>query len=104
LFRTRPSAEWLDLLERAGIPCGPVNDVAAALADPQTLARDGIVAYEHPTLGTVRQVATPLRVGDEPKPARRAPLRGEHTEQVLASLCGYSAERIGQLRAAGAFG
>lgn len=104
VFRTRPSDEWLAALEAAGIPCGPVNDVAAALADPQTIAREGVVGYEHPTLGTVRQVATPLRVGDEPKPNRRAPFRGEHTEQVLREVCGYSAERIAELRESGAFG
>jgi crotonobetainyl-CoA:carnitine CoA-transferase CaiB-like acyl-CoA transferase len=104
LFRTRGSVEWLSVLEAAGIPCGPVNDVAAALADPQTVARGGVVEYEHPNLGTVRQVATPLRVGDEPTPSRRAPFRGEHTEQVLRELCGYSDERIAELRAEGAFG
>ena len=104
LFRARPSAEWLRLLTAAGVPCGPVNDVATALADPQVGARDGIVSYEHPTLGAVRQVATPLRLGDEPAPVARAPLRGEHTEAVLAELCGYGAERIAELRAAGAFG
>lgn len=104
VFRCRSSAEWLALLEQADIPCGPVNDVAAALADPQTVARQGVVAYDHPTLGQVRQVATPLRVGDEPNPNRRAPFRGEHTDQVLTELCGYGAERIAELRAAGAFG
>ena len=104
LFRGRTSAEWLDVLEQADVPCGPVNDVAAALADPQTVARAGVVGYDHPSLGEVRQVVTPLRVGDEPPPLRRAPLRGEHTEQVLADLCGYSVERIAELRTAGVFG
>jgi crotonobetainyl-CoA:carnitine CoA-transferase CaiB-like acyl-CoA transferase len=104
LFRARPSAEWLARLTAAGVPCGPVNDVATALVDPQVLARDGVLAYDHPTLGPVRQVATPLRLGDEPGPARRAPFRGEHTESVLAELCGYTPERLAELRAAGAFG
>jgi crotonobetainyl-CoA:carnitine CoA-transferase CaiB-like acyl-CoA transferase len=104
VFRGRSSAEWLELLEHADIPCGPVNDVAAALADAQTVAREAVVAYDHPALGEVRQVATPLRVGDDPPPVRRAPLRGEHTEQLLSELCGYSAERIVDLREAGVFG
>jgi crotonobetainyl-CoA:carnitine CoA-transferase CaiB-like acyl-CoA transferase len=103
-FRTRPSAEWLARLGAGGVPCGPVNDVAAALDDRQVAARAGLVSYEHPALGAVRQVATPLRVGPEPKPVRRAPFRGEHTEPVLAGLCGYTPERIAELRAAGAFG
>ena len=103
-FRGRTSAEWLELLERAGVPCGPVNDVAAALADPQTAARGGVVGYRHPRLGDVRQVATPLRLSGDPPPVRRAPFRGEHTEQVLTDVCGYTPERIAELRAAGAFG
>ena len=81
-----------------------MNDVAEALAEPQVAARDGLVEIEHPRLGTVRQVATPLRVGEEEKPARRAPFRGEHTEQVLVELCGYSPERVRELAAAGALG
>jgi crotonobetainyl-CoA:carnitine CoA-transferase CaiB-like acyl-CoA transferase len=104
LFRDRPSAEWLRRLTAAGVPCGPVNDVESALADRQVLARDGVIAYDHPILGHVRQVATPLRLGDEPAPAHRAPFRGEHTDAVLAELCGYGPERLAELRAAGAFG
>jgi crotonobetainyl-CoA:carnitine CoA-transferase CaiB-like acyl-CoA transferase len=52
----------------------------------------------------VRQVATPLRVGEEQKPARRAPFRGEHTEHVLIDLCGYTPERVRELAEAGALG
>jgi crotonobetainyl-CoA:carnitine CoA-transferase CaiB-like acyl-CoA transferase len=103
-FRARTTAEWVAQLVPAGVPCAPVNDVAAALADPQVAARDGIVEYEHPALGTVRQPATPLRIEGEPAPARRAPRRGEHTDDVLRELCGYDDARIGALRAAGAFG
>lgn len=104
VFRSRVSAEWLALLSAAGVPCGPVNDVAAALADPQVVAREGVVAYQHPTLGTVRQVASPLRLSGESVGPARGPLRGEHTEQVLVELCGYSLERVGALRTDGAFG
>jgi crotonobetainyl-CoA:carnitine CoA-transferase CaiB-like acyl-CoA transferase len=103
-FGKRPTAEWVRELNAAGVPCGPVNDVAAALADPQVAARDAIVEYEHPELGRVRQAASPLRVGDERRAAARAPYRGEHTEQVLRDLCGYSGERIRALADAGAFG
>jgi crotonobetainyl-CoA:carnitine CoA-transferase CaiB-like acyl-CoA transferase len=86
------------------VPNARVNDVAEALAEPQVAARDGIVETEHPRLGTVRQVATPLRVGEEEKPARRAPFRGEHTEQVLVELCGYTPERVCELADAGVLG
>lgn len=102
-FAKRTAAEWLELLAAAGVPSAPVNDVAAALEDPQVQARAAIAQYDHATLGTVRQVASPLRLGDEPR-VERAPFRGEHTESVLAEVCGYSPERIEELAAAGVFG
>jgi crotonobetainyl-CoA:carnitine CoA-transferase CaiB-like acyl-CoA transferase len=103
-FRERGTDEWLETLSAAGVPNARVNDVAEALADPQVAARGGLVEIEHPRLGAVRQVATPLRVGEEEKPARRAPFRGEDTERVLVDLCGYTPERVRRLAAAGAFG
>ena len=102
-FAERTSADWLALLAEAGVPSAPVNDVAAALDDPQVHARTGIVETDHPALGAVRQLASPLRLGDE-LPMRRAPFRGEHTESVLAAVCGYPPERVRELAAAGVFG
>ena len=100
----RTTAEWLELLADAGVPCAPVNTVAAALEDPQARARGAVVEFQHPTLGSVRQVASPLRLSDAERPLRRAPRRGEHTEQVLAELCGYDEENVRRLREAGVFG
>lgn len=96
-FVQRTTAEWVEILSSAGVPVAPVNDVSQALQDPQVAARDGLVEFEHPRLGTVRQVATPLRVGEEPKPVRRAPLLGEHTREVLQSVCGYSSADVDRL-------
>jgi crotonobetainyl-CoA:carnitine CoA-transferase CaiB-like acyl-CoA transferase len=104
VFRSRSTAEWIDVLAAAGVPCGPVNDVESALADPQAAARGAVVEVDHPRFGTVRQAATPLRVGDEPAPLERAPFRGEHTEEVLIGLCGYSAARVRVLEDEGVFG
>jgi len=84
-FAGRASAEWLEQLAAAGVPSAAVNDVTAALEDPQVQARGGIVEADHPVLGTVRQVASPLRLGDDPR-VERAPFRGEHTESVLAEV------------------
>jgi crotonobetainyl-CoA:carnitine CoA-transferase CaiB-like acyl-CoA transferase len=75
-FRTRPSAEWLETLRAAGVPCSPVNGVLDAVEEAR------IVEYEHPTLGTVRQVASPLRLSDAEPPVARAPFRGEHDGEV----------------------
>ena len=63
-----------------------------------------LVEYEHPRLGSVRQVASPLRLSDAEPPARPAPARGEHTESVLVELCGYPAGRVQELADAGVFG
>jgi crotonobetainyl-CoA:carnitine CoA-transferase CaiB-like acyl-CoA transferase len=104
VFASRPSDHWVSLLVEAGVPVGKVNDVTEALEDPQTVARDAVVEYEHPNLGTVRQAATPLRLsGDLPEP-KRAPFLGEHTEPLLRELLGYSGEQTAALREAGAFG
>ena len=59
---------------------------------------------DHPRFGTVRQIATPLRLSDTTPPLRRAPARGEDTTVVLAEVAGYDAERIGDLARAGVFG
>jgi len=75
-FRARPSAEWLEVLREAGVPSAAVNDVLGAVGEAR------IVEYEHPTLGTVRQVASPLRLSDAEPPVGRAPFRGEHDGEV----------------------
>ncbi|HZO62225.1 MAG TPA: CoA transferase [Gaiellaceae bacterium] len=98
VFRGRTSEEWLGVLGEAGVPCSPVNDVAAAIEEAP------LVGYEHSRLGAVRQVGSPLRLSGPEPPVRPAPARGEHTEQVLVELCGYEPERVRGLAAAGVFG
>ena len=108
VFATRTAAEWIGALVAAGVPASAVNTVEEALADPQTLAREDVVEHEHPTLGTVRSIRTPLRLADGverlERAPRRGPFRGEHTEQVLVELCGYASERVRELADAGVFG
>ncbi|MFI7631742.1 CaiB/BaiF CoA transferase family protein [Microbispora rosea] len=100
VFATGTSEHWLGLLRSAGVPCGPVNTVAQALRDPHTVARGMVVETEHPYFGTVRQVASPLRVGAEQRAHARAPRRDEDVGYVLGEVLGYDAERIERLRAA----
>ena len=105
VFEEHSSEEWLETLAEAGVPSGPVYDVPTALADPQAAARGAVVEIEHPALGPVRQVASPLRVNieQEPFPLERGPFRGEHTDEVLRDVCGYDDDRIAALRRSDAF-
>jgi crotonobetainyl-CoA:carnitine CoA-transferase CaiB-like acyl-CoA transferase len=103
-LKSRGSVEWLELFNKAGVPSGPVNTVAEALADPQTVAREMVVRTEHPRFGTVEQVASPVRVGGERPEYRRAPLRNEDAERILTGVLGYDSERVRELTKADAFG
>jgi crotonobetainyl-CoA:carnitine CoA-transferase CaiB-like acyl-CoA transferase len=103
-FGARTTAEWQAILSEAGVPHGPVYEVGEALEDEQALAREDVVEVEHPELGTVRQIASPLRLSGDPNPLTRGPYRGEHTDELLRDVCGYSDEEIATLRADGAFG
>ena len=103
-FAKRTTAEWIALLEEAGVPCSAVNTVAEALAEPHAAARGSVVETEHPEFGTVRSMASAVRVGEPMTNHRRAPALGEHTRSVLGELCGYSSDKIDGLIAAGAVG
>jgi crotonobetainyl-CoA:carnitine CoA-transferase CaiB-like acyl-CoA transferase len=103
-LRTETTAHWLERIGGAGVPCAPVNSVEQAFADPQTAARELVLEYEHPEFGTVRQPASPIRVGSERPPARRAPTRNEDADRILRDLLGYDDARVAELQEAGAFG
>jgi crotonobetainyl-CoA:carnitine CoA-transferase CaiB-like acyl-CoA transferase len=91
-FQQEPAAGWLEKFAAAEIPAGPINTVAEALNDKQTSARGLIVQLEHPTIGTAKSIANPIRFSRTPVSYRLPPpLLGEHTRQILHSL-GYSAE------------
>jgi crotonobetainyl-CoA:carnitine CoA-transferase CaiB-like acyl-CoA transferase len=103
-FLGRTTGEWIEALTAAGVPCGPVNSVGQALSDPLVVERNLIVETEHPSLGTVRQLAGVVRVGRSGPVHRRGPVLGEHTGQVLHQLLGVDAARLEELARAGAFG
>ncbi len=84
-----PCAFWLERLEQAGIPSGPINDYRQAFADPQVRARQMLIEIDHPTRGRVLATGSPLKMSETPPlVSRRAPLLGEHTEAILREL-GY---------------
>ena len=98
----QPVTHWTDRLSRAGVPCGPVNDVEQVFADPQVRHRGLRVEVEHPVSGTLPLLASPLRLSETPVDYRLAPpLLGEHTDAVLSELLGMGPGEIEQLRQAG---
>ena len=101
-FRTKPAKYWLDALEDKGVPCGPVNDMLQALADPQTLAREMVVEVEHSALGPVKTLGLPVKFSATPGKVRTgAPLYGEHTREVLYA-CGFDDQQIERFEKEGA--
>ncbi len=101
IVRAKPADDWLSELRAAGVPCGRINTVAEALGDPHVIERGFIIELEHPALGPIKSLATPIHLADTPLVYRRHPPRlGEHSDEVAAEL-GYSEAEIAQLRAAG---
>ena len=100
VMASRTTQQWLDGL-RGRVPCAPVNTVRQALEDPQVLAREMIVEVEHPEWGTLRQTASPYRVGAD-LDHQPGPALGADTDAVLAELCGYTPDEIAALRSSGA--
>ncbi|GAA4368157.1 CoA transferase [Nocardioides caricicola] len=104
IFVQRTVAEWVEPLQAAAVPTARINDVAAAMTEPHTIARNLLVETEHPRYGTVRQVASPVRVGSELPTYRRAPLRNEDADRILGELLGYDSTAVSDLQDRGAFG
>jgi len=98
----RPRAYWLSLLEDHEVPCGPINDYAEVFADPHIKARELVVETDHPTLGRIKTLGTPVKLSETPfTPGRPAPRLGEHTDEVLCEA-GFSRDEITVLRRTGA--
>ncbi len=98
IFLTRPVTEWVEDLQAANVPCGPINDLADVFADPQVLARNMYLEMAHPTLGTIKQTGLPIKFSLTPGGLdRHPPLLGEHNQEILQSL-GYSDADVQSLK------
>jgi crotonobetainyl-CoA:carnitine CoA-transferase CaiB-like acyl-CoA transferase len=96
----KPCSHWLAVLDENDIPCGPINDYGQALSNPQIVARDMVVEVDHPTLGRIRTLGSPMKMSATPPDVtRRAPLLGEHTDEVLGEA-GFADHEIAALREA----
>lgn len=100
VFKT--TAQWIELLEKAGVPCGPINDLQQVFADPQVKARGLRLDLPNGLGSLTPQVASPLRLSATPVAYRSAPpLLGQHTDSLLQRLLGMSEAQIAELREAG---
>ncbi len=103
IFSRRSTREWLELLEAAGVPNGPINNVAQVFEEPQVMARGVRVELEHAVAGPLPTVASPMRFSGTPLQHKLAPPPlGAHTEEILRERLGKSAAQIAALRAEGA--
>ena len=97
IIAARPCAWWLEALERAGVPCGPINGIDQALADPQVQARGMTVTMNHPLAGPIGLLGSPLKLSETPVTYRHPPpTLGEHTEEVLRDWLGEGAQGDGR--------
>ena len=102
IFVTRTMRDWLDALERVGVPCGPINTIADVFADPQVQARGLRLDLPHPAIGTVPSVANPIKYSATPISYRSAPpMLGADTDEVLREMVGVTSAEIARLRKAG---
>ena len=100
ILKTASAEAWIEKLGASGIPCGRINSVAQALGAPHAQAREMVRTVQHPTAGDVQMLGIPLRFSETPPSIRRAPpTLGQHNEQVLRDMLGFSDARIAQLRA-----
>ena len=105
MVATRTSKAWIDGMEAAGVPCGPINDLAQVFENPQVQARGMRVDIERADAGPVKLVANPIKATRTPPAYRLPPPRlGEHTDEVLSRVLGWDAARIAAARHTGAIG
>lgn len=101
-FHERPSADWLERLNREGVPAAPIQRVDEVLADEQVRYREMITEMDHPVHGRVPTIGTPIKVDGALKLTVTPPARlGQDTDDVLRDVAGYTAERIAALRHSG---
>ena len=102
MVKEKTKVEWISLLESVGVPCGPINNLQEVFENEQVVARGIQLNVPHPTAGSMKLVASPMRLSKTPVTMRMPPpLLGEHTEEILSATLHYTYEQIAQLRSKG---
>ena len=103
IIRRHPNDYWVEVLNKAGVPCGPINTIDKVFADPQVRHLGIATPVEHPKYGPQKVVGQPIHLSRYPQPdtLKHTPEPGEHTDEVLGGL-GYDPAAIAALRAKGA--
>ncbi|HJV81954.1 CaiB/BaiF CoA-transferase family protein [Noviherbaspirillum sp.] len=102
MVKTKTKQQWIDALEAAGVPCGPINNLDEVFDNPQVQARAMRVDLPHPTGGEVKLVGSPIKMSETPpRYDMPPPMLGQHTQEVLGDMLGQSAEQIAALREKG---
>jgi len=100
--KTKTKFEAMDILNEFDIPCGPILSMKELAEDSSLRATGTVVEVDHPKRGKYLSVGNPIKLSDSPAEVKRSPLLGEHTEEVLRDVLGYSAEEIAAIKASGA--
>ena len=101
IFATNTTDHWVELIVKAGVPCGPINTVSDVVSNPQVLARNMIAEVDHPKVPNLKFPNSPLKLTDSPATIRRVPpMLGQHNEEILGEV-GYSAEKFADLKKRG---
>jgi formyl-CoA transferase len=98
---TKTKFEAMDILNNLDIPCGPILSMKELAEDPSLRATGTVVEVDHPTRGKYLTVGNPIKLSDSPSDVKRSPLLGEHTDQILSEVLGYSSDEVAQIKSSG---
>lgn len=98
---TKTKMEVMDILNKLDIPCGPILSMEELVNEDSLMSTGTVVEIDHPTRGKYRSVGNPIKLSDCPTEVKRSPLLGEHTEEILTEVLGYSTEEIAKFRECG---
>jgi formyl-CoA transferase len=99
---TKNKFEAMDILNKYDIPCGPILSMKEIAEDESLRATGTVVEVDHPTRGKYLTVGNPIKMSDSPADVRRSPLLGEHTDEILRKVLGYSEKEVGDIKQSGA--